>query len=71
MIPSTTTDGGVGGDRTLAPLLRPNGLANRPLHRLSTTPYRSRRYAAPKKRDYEEYQDTKIEESKTQNGRTP
>ena len=31
--------GGEGGVRTLAPLLRPNSLANCPLHHLGTSPY--------------------------------
>ena len=31
--------GGAGEGRTLAPVSRPNGLANRPLHHLSTAPY--------------------------------
>ena len=30
---------GAGEGRTLAPVSRPNGLANRPLHHLSTAPF--------------------------------
>ena len=32
--------GGEGGIRTLAPVTRPSGLANRPLHHLGTPPYK-------------------------------
>lgn len=37
--------GGEGGVRTLAPLLRPNSLANCPLHHLGTSPYINKKMA--------------------------
>lgn len=37
--------GGEGGVRTLAPLLRPNSLANCPLHHLGTSPYLNKKMA--------------------------